>query len=95
MEQIAQGAGPALVTPDGKLIFTGGEDETLRVWDVATGKEVAAHKLLTQIRLPENVPNGRGINALRSSPDGKSVVVAGFDKAVKVFPLEDLIAIKC
>jgi WD40 repeat protein len=36
---------PLAVSPDGKLLLSGGHDNTLRVWDLGTGKEVPRQQL--------------------------------------------------
>jgi WD40 repeat protein len=49
--------------PDGQHVFSGGEDTTVRMWDVKTGKEqkqFTAHKF--------------GVSALVVSPDGKELL---------------------
>ena len=60
-------------TPDAKLAFTTGWDNTIRWWDTATGTERRV------ISVPEGVMGG----AL--SPDSKSVLVATDDGKLKVW----------
>ena len=53
----------AAMSPDGQHVFSGGEDSTVRMWDVRTGKELkqfSAHKF--------------GVSALAVSPDGKELL---------------------
>jgi WD40 repeat protein len=67
------------VTRDGKLLLTGGEDSTLRLWDLETGREVrrfAGHE-------------GR-VRAVAFSPDGRQAVsgtVLG-DATLRVWDVE-------
>src|SRR5262249_19402638 len=49
-------------SPDGRLVVSGSEDKTARVWDSTTGKEVA--------RMPHEDP----VRAVSFSPDGRLVV---------------------
>ena len=63
-------------SPDGQLAVTGGFDDTLRLWNPATGKEmfkVTAHK--------------KGVRAVAFSPDGKSILSGGSDKLIRIWDL--------
>src|SRR4051812_7068676 len=54
---------------DGTLLATGGNDQTVRIWDTATGKEL--HTLKADDRLR--------VEAAAFSPDGKLLASAGWD----------------
>ncbi len=60
-------------TPDGKRLLTAGQDQSLRLWDLTTGAELAS---VTR--------HSAGINTLSVSPDGTRVVTAGADKMLVV-----------
>jgi WD40 repeat protein len=60
-------------SPDGKTLATAGTDDTIRIWDVATGKEVKGVK--GQNRQPMQV---------YFSPDGKTLLSAGYDGAINL-----------
>src|SRR5262249_9118754 len=57
----------AAISQDGKTLASGGVDDTIRFWDVASGKEQAALKKVTEY----------GVNSLAFSPDGKTLA-SGF-----------------
>ena len=64
-------------SPDGKTLATAGGDRTLKLWDLATGKEIA------------NLAGHEGfIASLAFSPDGKTIATAGQDHLVGLFDLD-------
>jgi mono/diheme cytochrome c family protein len=59
------------IAPDGKRAATGGEDRTLRLWDVSTGRQLV------------RIEAGAGeIVAMAFTPDGKRLVLAGTDRTI-------------
>jgi Tol biopolymer transport system component len=64
-------------SPDSKLVAAAGADRAVRVWEVATGKQVA---------LIED--HADWVLDLAFSPDGKRMATASRDKTCKVFDLE-------
>ncbi|MCS7161473.1 MAG: WD40 repeat domain-containing protein, partial [Gemmatales bacterium] len=67
------------VTPDGKYVVSGSRDNTVRLWDLASGKEVRRFTGHTNWVLSVAV-----------SHDGKYVVSGSEDKTVRVWYIGDL-----
>jgi WD40 repeat protein/predicted Ser/Thr protein kinase len=64
------------LSPDGKVLATGGFEGLVRLWDMATGDE-----LLPPIQEPESVV------AAAFSPDGQVLAIAGLDQTIKLWEL--------
>jgi hypothetical protein len=60
-------------SPDGKMLVSGSKDKTIKLWDVATGKELATLKGHTS-----------SVNCVVFSPDGKTVA-SGSDQTIKLW----------
>ena len=63
-------------TPDGKLLVTGGNDKTVRVWEVGTGKPLWTFQGHTE-----------KVTAIAVRPDGKQAASGSEDGSVRVWPL--------
>ena len=72
-------------SPDGKYVASGSSDRTARVWEAATGKEIA------------RVTYDDSVYSVAFSPNGRYVVSGGRDGTARVwlYRPEDLIADAC
>src|SRR5262249_2783956 len=68
----------AALSPDGRLLATGGQDRAIRLWDMATGK---------QIRLLSG--HTADVLALAFAPDGQVLASGGEDRSVKVWSVAE------
>lgn len=71
-------------SPDGKTIVSGGADGTVRLWDVATGKQKAnlPHESWINFLFPWLNPS---VNSVAYSPDGKTVAAIGMDGKLRLW----------
>ena len=60
--------------PDGRRVVSGSSDNTLKVWDMATGRCVATLE-----------GHSREVNGVAISPDGRRVVSGSGDYTLKVW----------
>jgi WD40 repeat protein len=65
----------ALVTPDRKRLITGGQDTTIRIWDLATGQPLLVLK-----------GHNHWVNDLALAPGGAYLVSASHDATLCVWP---------
>ena len=71
-------------SPDGRRAATGGEDQTVRLWDVASGRELLVLRGHTG-----------NVSDVAFSPDGTCLASASYDgtNRVYVLPVDDLIVL--
>ena len=61
-------------SPDGKTLASGSDDKTVKLWDVATGKNTATLK-----------GHNHWVWSVAFSPDGKTVASGSGDKTIKLW----------
>lgn len=67
------------LAPDGQALVSAGQDGTITLWDVATGKELRSWKT--------NPP--QGVHAIMFSADGKSVIAKAYNQMLIQYAVED------
>ena len=70
-------------SPNGKRFLSHGQDGTLRLWEVATGKE------LCRFETPPSPSTANAIATSAFSPDGRFAVSAGWDHIVRIWKLPE------
>jgi WD40 repeat protein len=65
-------------SPDGKTLFSGSADKSIRQWNVEGGKELRA--------LPGH---GEEVRGLAVTPDGKKLASCGLDQGIRLWDLTD------
>ncbi len=71
-------AGPVAWSPDGKRIASGGDDDTVQVWDAADGGNLYTYR-----------EHSGGVESVAWSPDGKHIASGGDDNTVRVWDAAD------
>jgi serine/threonine protein kinase len=64
------------ISPDGKTIASSGSNSTIKLWNLATGKEISSLNAYS-----------RQVNTVVISPNGKTLVSASDDSTIKVWNL--------
>ncbi|MFM5946390.1 MAG: WD40 repeat domain-containing protein, partial [Dolichospermum sp.] len=64
------------LTPDGKTVISGSNDETIKIWDLETGEEKLTFK-----------GHSSWVTAIAVTPDGKTVISGSWDNTIKIWDL--------
>lgn len=71
-------SGEIAISPDGRRIVSGSDDETVRVWDIETGAQV----------LGPLVGHVDYVSSVAISPDGRRIASGSGDETVRVWDVE-------
>lgn len=66
-------------SPDGRLLAAGGQDGRVRLWERATGRELACH-----------ATEQHRVTSLRFTPDGRSLLSGGGEGTLRLFAVVDV-----
>ena len=67
-------------SPDGKILASGSDDNTIRLWSVDTGE--------TQMILTGHTHEFEGVKSVTFSPDGKTLVSGGGDNIIHLWDID-------
>ena len=62
------------ISPDGKVLVSAGDDQTMKFWDIATGRNFKTVK-----------GHSGGIRCIAFSPDGRRLASASWDRTIKLW----------
>lgn len=75
---VPQAVRAVVFSHDGRMLVSGGEDHTLRLWDVQTGAEL----------MPPLLGHTSGVWAVAFTPDGRRVVSGSADTRVRIWEVQ-------
>jgi WD40 repeat protein len=78
------------VTPDGRHVVSGSWENTLRVWDLETGKpKMTFQGHSSEVRALAVEGHTSWVDAVAVTPDGRHVISGSYDNTLRVWDLKD------
>lgn len=71
-------------SPDGRVLASASFDDTIKLWEVGTGRELATLGGST-VYVPQQLYESAGTYSVRFSPDGRTLASGGADHSVKLW----------
>ena len=65
------------LSPNARFVLTGGDDGTVRLWDVATGKQIRSFK-----------GHKSRVNSVAFSPDGRTALTGSYDNSARLWDVD-------
>ncbi|MBD2441223.1 serine/threonine-protein kinase [Nostoc sp. FACHB-110] len=71
------------ISPNGKTLASGSDDNTIKLWNLATGELIRTLPLERYA----NTEHSNYVNSLAISPDGKTLAIGSYDNTIKLWNL--------
>jgi WD40 repeat protein len=67
-------------SPDGQILVNGSRDKSIKLWNLATGKEIRTLKEASDKAFPL-----AGVNSIAISPTGQTLASGSVDNTIKIW----------